>query len=96
MASNVDQDQCSPTFQQRAFILNRYEQQQQQPIIKSTKVNINTQSHYPKLAPNHNQQEMLINKSSSTSSTPNLIKKTNDILNGQNSLEEEEDQVSAV
>lgn len=23
MASNVDQDQCSPTFQQRAFILNR-------------------------------------------------------------------------
>lgn len=23
MASNVDQDQCSPTFQQRAFVLNR-------------------------------------------------------------------------
>ena len=23
MASNIDQDQCSPTFQQRAFILNR-------------------------------------------------------------------------
>lgn len=24
MASNVDQDQCSPTFQQRAFMINKY------------------------------------------------------------------------
>ena len=43
MASNVDQDQCSPTFQQRAFLLNKYlgadHQQQQQPIIKSMNKN---------------------------------------------------------
>jgi hypothetical protein len=41
MASNVDQDQCSPTFQQRAFLLNKYlgTDHQQQPIIKSMNKN---------------------------------------------------------
>lgn len=89
MASNVDQDQCSPTFQQRTFILNRYlgGLDQQQPIIKS--INKNHQSL-------HN--EMYLNSKFKNQLNLNNGKKlasNHETINIKNS-EEEQDQVSAV
>ena len=82
MASNIDQEQCSPTFQQRTF-----------STINSSGTNTNTNnkvvsyqiiSNQPK-SPNLNQYIL-----------KQHIQQNNNLLNPQNSLEEEEDQVSAV
>jgi hypothetical protein len=91
MASNVDQDQCSPTFQQRAFILNKYDHPTQAQSLVKSKAH---QVHYQKTSP----QEMLVNSFKETNLNGQHLhkKNANGFLNENKYLVEEEDQVSAV
>lgn len=90
MASNIDQEQCSPTFQQRAFTINRYTD-----LTNNNKATTYQISNQPK-SPNLNQY--ILKQQQQQQHHVNYINNNNNnnLLNPQNSLEEEEDQVSAV
>lgn len=82
MASNVYQDQCSPTFQQKAFLLNKYMSSNEQ-LAKSS--------------PARYKQEMVLNNGKSNSQMVSIKKEmTNSQTASSNHSGNEEDQVSAV
>jgi hypothetical protein len=90
MASNIDQEQCSPTFQQRAFTINRYTDLTNNNN-KATTYQISNQPKSPNL-----NQYILKQQQHHVNYINNNNNNNNNLLNPQNSLEEEEDQVSAV
>jgi len=82
MASNVDQDQCSPTFQQKAYLLNKY---------------MSSNEHLAKSSAARYKQEMTMNNGKSNSQMVSIKKEmTNSQTASSNHSGEEEDQVSAV
>jgi len=87
MASNVDQDQCSPTFQQKAYLLNKY--------IGSNEKNLSlAQQQQPQ---SRYKQEMMLNNGKGNSQMLSIKKEmTNSQTASSSHSGEEEDQVSAV